>query len=79
MATLEKKSSTSSIKLLHQQSVQSNHSQYQSQQHQPSQARVHKKTFSSKNGENIKMQFSTEQQSDNSSLNSIDLDPMGMF
>ncbi|CAO1417707.1 unnamed protein product, partial [Diamesa hyperborea] len=76
MATLEKKSSTSSIKLLHQQSVQSNHSQYQSQQHQPSQARVHKKTFNSKNGDNIKMQISTEQQSDNSSLNSIDLDPM---
>ena len=80
MATLEKKSPSSSIKLLHQQSIQSNHSQHQSQlQQMYSQPMVHKKTFNSNNGDQIQMQTSTEQQSDNSSLNSIDLDPMGMF
>lgn len=74
MATLEKKSSNSSIKQVHQQSQQS-----QSQTNSPKQPLVHQKKFSvsSAQNEQMHMQISTEQQSDNSSLNSVDLDPMG--
>lgn len=72
MATLEKKSPTSMNKLPHQQSLptpQATHHQLQQQLSQPT---VQNKTIS--NGES--MQVSTEQQSDNSSLYSVELEPL---
>jgi predicted RNase H-like nuclease (RuvC/YqgF family) len=73
MATLEKKSPTSLNKLPHQQSLpttQVTHHQLQQQLSQPM-VQNHKITA---NGES--MQVSNEQQSDNSSLYSVELEPL---
>lgn len=71
MATLEKKSPMSLNKLPHQQSLPTPQAHHQLQQ-QLSQPAVQSKTIS--NGES--MQVSTEQQSDNSSLYSVELEPL---
>lgn len=85
MATLEKKSPSASNKLQHQQSLptpQLSHHQLQQQLSQPSVQNVNCPTS---NGNNINknlsngqesMQVSNEQQSDNSSLYSVELEPL---
>ena len=85
MATLEKKSPSASNKLQHQQSLptpQLSHHQLQQQLSQPS---VQNVNCTTSNGNNINknlsngqesMQVSNEQQSDNSSLYSVELEPL---
>lgn len=72
MATLEKKSPASSNKLPHQQSLPTPQVSHHQLQQQLSQPIVQNK--SATNGES--MQVSTEQQSDNSSLYSVELEPL---
>ena len=73
MATLEKKSPTSLNKLPHQQSLPTPQTTHHQLQQQLSQPVVQNKTISN-GGES--MQVSTEQQSDNSSLYSVELEPL---
>lgn len=71
MATLEKKSPTSMNKLSHQQSLPTPQTAHHQLQQQP--PAVQNKAISN-GGES--MQVSTEQQSDNSSLYSVELEPL---
>lgn len=72
MATLEKKSPATSNKLPHQQSLPTPQVSHHQLQQQLSHPMVQKQLTS--NGES--MQVSNEQQSDNSSLYSVELEPM---
>ncbi|CRK96449.1 CLUMA_CG009914, isoform A, partial [Clunio marinus] len=72
MATLEKKSPATSNKLPHQQSLPTPQVSHHQLQQQLSQSSVQNKIIS--NGES--MQVSNEQQSDNSSLYSVELEPL---
>lgn len=72
MATLEKKSPASANKLPHQQSLPTQQVTHHQLQQQLSQPMVQSKTIT--NGES--MQVSNEQQSDNSSLYSVELEPL---
>jgi RAP1 GTPase activating protein 1 len=75
MATLEKKSPASSNKLPHQQSLPTPQTTHHQLQQQLSQPMVQNKNNNINNG-GESMQVSNEQQSDNSSLYSVELEPL---